>query len=470
MLRTDKIIAQLSLEIPPQEYAPRNADLIACLRTSQTLYATTISVLYSHVTIPHSLVFSKFLNRLSQHPGLGSIVRRLDLSHFTSVGMGRTRQSNHELQNMTSSTLLKCLDLTHNIQEILLQEHLHDDIDEAVLRKLFFGLTNLQALDFCGSSSGSFVNAFSAFLLTSPVQNGTMLNLRRLSLHECFTLPSSAYEHLLPRLPRLTHLDLFHTRVNNKALISIPATASLTHLNLGRCNNITGTGVMDFLTSHAATLGLVYLNLACDTSRYRLLWEADVEAILRNLPSSLRSLNMNGAKILPSHAPLLLPLTKHLEELGIGFTDLTMKEINSLFLPQPISYSEEEFLTLEINWVPSTLRYLDLSGIPAVTQSSLFSNSCVLLCSVTSPLEVIELGERDIAALSKCSSTNKKLGWVVKSFGRRGWYVREPTGDTQVGHRGRRDWKMGAMWWGMRKVPVAFAEVGGLYGHYMFKK
>ena len=371
---------------------------------------------------------------------------------------------------MTSSTLLKCLDLTHNIQEILLQEHLHDDIDEAVLRKLFFGLTNLQALDFCGSSSGSFVDAFSASLSTSTLQKCTMLSLRRLSLHECFTLPSSAYEYLLPRLPRLTHLDLFHTRVNNKALMSIPATADLTHLNLGRCNHITGTGVVEFLTSHSATLGLVYLNLACDTSRYRLLWEADVEAILRSLPSSLRSLNMSGAKILPSHTPLLLPLTKHLEELGIGFTDLTMKEINLLFHPQSTSCSEEEYLNVEINWVPSTLRYVDLSGIPAVTQSSLFNNSCVLLCSVSSPLEVIELGERDITALSKCSSTNKKLGWVVKGFGRRGWYVREPTGDTQVGRRGRRDWKMGAMWWGMRKVPVAFAEVGGLYGHYMFKK
>ncbi|MCJ1280851.1 hypothetical protein MMC26_000168 [Xylographa opegraphella] len=466
----EKIIAQLSLEIPAQEYAPRNADLIACLRTSRTLYGSTVSVLYSHVTIPHSLIFSKFLEQLVEYPTLGSIVKRLDLSHFTSIGMGRTRQSNHELQNMTSSTLLKCLSLTPNIQEVLLQEHLHDDIDEAVLRKLFFGLTNLQALDFCGSSSGSFVDAFFVSLVPPTIQDSTMLSLRRLSLHECFTLPSSVYEHLLPRLPRLTHLDLFHTRVNNRALMSIPATAGLTHLNLGRCNHITGTGVVDFLTSHSATLGLVYLNLACDTSRYRLLWEADVETILRNLPSTLKSLNMSGAKILPSHAPLLLPLTKHLEELGIGFTELTMKEINSLFIPEPLSYDEKEVLDVETNWMPSTLRYIDLSGIPAVTQCSLFSNSCVLLYSVTSPLEVIELGERDIAALSKCSSTNKKLGWVAKGLGRRGWYVREPTGDNQVGSRGRRDWKMGAMWWGMRKVPMAFAEVGGLYGHYMFKK
>lgn len=34
---------------------------------------------------------------------------------------------------------------------------------------------------------------------------------------------------------------------------------------------------------------------------------------------------------------------------------------------------------------------------------------------------------------------------------------------------GGRSWKWGARFWGMRKVPVARAEVGGMYGHYMFK-
>jgi hypothetical protein len=29
---------------------------------------------------------------------------------------------------------------------------------------------------------------------------------------------------------------------------------------------------------------------------------------------------------------------------------------------------------------------------------------------------------------------------------------------------------MGARWWGMRKIPVTVGEVGGIYGHYMFKK
>jgi hypothetical protein len=40
----------------------------------------------------------------------------------------------------------------------------------------------------------------------------------------------------------------------------------------------------------------------------------------------------------------------------------------------------------------------------------------------------------------------------------------EPTDD------GSRSWKMGARWWGMRKIPMAVGDVGGIYGHYMFKK
>ena len=39
---------------------------------------------------------------------------------------------------------------------------------------------------------------------------------------------------------------------------------------------------------------------------------------------------------------------------------------------------------------------------------------------------------------------------------------------------GRRDgarwWKMGARSWGMRKVPVVTADVGGFYGFCMFRK
>ena len=407
---------------------------------------------------------------MSQYPALGKIVRRLDLSHFTSVGLGRTRQSNSKIQNLTSKTILECLELIPSLQELLLQENVDDDVDEWVIRKIFFGLSNLKAVDFCAASSSAFVNSFSSALQSPESLLSPLLSIQRLSLHECFTLHSSTFESLLPRLHRLTHLDVCHTRVTDRALMAIPSSARITHLNVGRCTQISGTGIVDFLTTHPAVANLVYLNMCCDVSRYRLLWESDVTKLLPLLPSSLRSLNLSGAKLQNYHRSLLLPLTKHLEELSIGFAELSMREINSLFLPAPPSDDEGGVSLEELNWIPTTLHYLDLSGIASVTQSSLFSTSCVLLSAATSPLEVIELGDKAMSGLRACKNTNKMLGWVVKELGRRGWYVRERINDSSKVGNGDRTWKMGAMWWGMRKIPVAYGEVGGMYGHYMFKK
>lgn len=462
---TDEVIAQLALDIPPAGYGPRNVDLVSCLLTSKTIHVATINTLYSQITLPHSSIFAKFSNHITEYPGLGTIVRRLDLSHFTSVGLGRSRQNNSEIQNLTSNNLLKVLNLTPAIQEVLLQENLDDDINGDVLEKLFFGLQKLRAVDFCASSSPGFVEAFSSTLTRFDASPSTMLSVRRLGLYDCFTLPSSSFESLLPHLPQLTHLDAYHTRITDRALQFLPASARLSHLNLGRCTKVTGEGVLDFLKSHPAAKELVYLNLACDIASYRLLYDFDIDRLLPALPSTLRSLNLNGAQIRPRHIALLLPLTKHLEELGIACADLSLADVNTLFQ----SPQTDEAAQKPKQWRPSTLHYIDLSAISSITQSSLFNTPTarnVLLTDATLPLEVIELGDKAISSLRECKNTNKRLGWVVKELGRRGWYVRETGGTTN----GRRSWKMGAMWWGMRKVPVAWGEVGGLYGHYMFKK
>ena len=465
----DQIVSHLAVDVPPVNYGPRNADLINCLLTSKTIHVATIHTLYCQITIPHSKIFAKFLQRVSEQPGLGTVVRRLDLSVFTSVGLGRSRQANTEIQNLTSETLLKCLNLTPAVQEVLLQENLDDDIDENVLDKLFFGLANLRAVDFCASSSPSFVNAFNSTLTKLADSPSSMLNIRRLGLHECFTLPSSTFETLLPRLPHLTILDASHTRITDKALQSIPASATLSHLNLGRCTQLSGDGVVEFLTSHPGVKELVYLNLACDISHYRLLYDRDVDRLLPSLPSTLCSLNLNGARIQPRHVQQLLPLTKHLEELGLACADLSLADINSFFRPPQNENDEETSEQQKQQWQPPTLFYLDLTAISSVTRTSLFTTPAptnILLTPATLPLDVIELGDKAISSLRETKNTNKRLGWVVKELGRRGWYVRENGGSSS----GRRAWKMGAMWRGMRKVPVAWGEVAGLYGHYMFKK
>lgn len=426
----------------------------------------TLSSLYKNVTLPHSMTFSKIMKQIGLDPGLGALVRRLDFSHYTSIGFGRTRQASSELQNVTPKTLKLCLDLMPGLIEFLVHEHVDDELDEAVLQKLFIG-SKMQALDFCACSSRTFTQNFSTSLFDNA---DSFPFLRRLSLHECSTLQAPVFEALLPRLPSLTHLDVSHTLIEDDALCSIPKSARLTHLNLGRCTQLTGERVVEFLKTHDAVKDtLVVLNLMADVSRYTLLDQEDVEDLIPVLPLTLRSLNLGGAKIKSSTIPLLLPLTKVLEELGLAFANITVADVNSFFRPV-VSVAEYDDADEEDSWhpwTPSTLRYLDLTGVAAVSQASLIDPSCVISSPQSYPLEVVELGDNVIKHLRERTKSNRSIGWVVRELGRRGWFVREP-GSGNVDD-GSRSWKMGARWWGMRKLPVAVQEVGGMYGHYMFK-
>ncbi|KAI3320617.1 hypothetical protein HD806DRAFT_524639 [Xylariaceae sp. AK1471] len=451
----NQIIDHLVLDIPPEGLTSRNADLMAMLLTSRTLHSATLNALYRNITAPHSRIFRKFLTHISKNPELGTIVRRLDFSHFNPTSLFTTASERATTRNLTHETLLQCLELTPYLREFLAQEYVDEDIDVHVLRKLFFGLERLQGLDFCACSSARFKATFEAILSEDWPET---LPISRLSLHRCINLPAAVFEKLLPRLTNLTHLDVAGTRITDEALMSIPHTAKITHLNLAKCKLLSSAAILDFLTNHPAVKNLVYLSLAADCRSYELLDEDDVTRLIPILPSTLRSLSLKGSKMNTSHIELLRPLTKHLEELSIGRC-LKTEDINRLFLP------DEDIEQLE--WIPHTLKYLDLSDYLATSLnlSALFSTSS-LLDRHTAPLEVLEFADDAFTRLSR-SPAVARAGWTATDFGSRAWLVRKPDGTRDFGFR---DWKMGAAFWGMRKVPVAFANVGGMYGSYMFKR
>jgi hypothetical protein len=177
-----------------------------------------------------------------------------------------------------------------------------------------------------------------------------------------------------------------------------------------------------------------------------------VSELVPRLPATLRSLSLKGAKMDSTHISLLKPLTKHLEELALG-RNLTIHHLRPLF------DTRDE--------APSALHYLDLSDFTATEMDlgNLFGND-PLLKPATAPLAVIEVTDEVYKRLSKAPQISERLGWVAKEFGSRSWLVR--TGGRDPGDDGQRSWKMGAESWGMRKIPVAKAEVGGMYGSYMF--
>ncbi|KAF2964807.1 hypothetical protein GQX73_g8787 [Xylaria multiplex] len=451
----NQIIDHLVLDVPPDGLSSRNADLMAMLLTSRALHSATLNALYRNITIPHSRIFRKFLAHLAQNQELGTIVRRLDFSHFNPTSLFTTASERATTRNLTHETLLRCLELTPYLREFMAQEYVDEDIDVHVLRKLFFGLERLQGLDFCACSSARFKAAFEAILSDDWPQT---LSITRLSLHRCINLPSGVFETLLPRLTNLTHLDVAGTRITDAALMSIPHTAKITHLNLAKCKLLTSSTVIDFLTHHPAVKNLVYLSVAADFRSYELLDEDDVTRLIPILPATLKSLSLKGSKMNASHIDQLRPLTKHLEELSMG-RRLKTEDFSRLFLP------DEEMEQLD--WVPHTLKYLDLSDYIAgsLNLSALFSNSS-LLNSHSAPLEVVELPDDAFKRLSRSSAVTR-AGWTVTEFGNRAWLVRNPEGTRDLGFR---DWKMGAAFWGMRKVPVAVTTVGGMYGSYMFKR
>ncbi|KAI2631625.1 hypothetical protein GGS21DRAFT_539870 [Xylaria nigripes] len=451
----NQIIDHLVLDVPPDGLTSRNADLMALLLTSRTLHSATLNALYRNITIPHSRIFRKFLSHLARNPELGTIVRRLDFSHFNPTSLFTTASERATTRNLTHETLLQCLELTPYLREFLAQEYVDEDIDVHVLRKLFFGLERLQGLDFCACCSAGFRTAFESILSDEWPQT---LPITRLSLHRCINLSPVVFEMLLPRLDKLTHLDVAGTRITDEALMSIPHTARITHLNLAKCKQLSSGVVIDFLQNHPAVRHLVFLSLAADFRSYELLDENDVSRLIPVLPTTLRSLSLKGSTMNGGHIELLRPLTKHLEELSLG-RRLKTEDINRLFLP------DEDIE--QVHWVPHTLKYLDLSDYIAgsLNISVLFSNTS-LLNRHSAPLEVVEVADDAYTRLSP-SSVVSRAGWTATDFGSRAWLVRKPEGARDLGYR---SWKMGAAFWGMRKVPVAIATVGGMYGSYMFKR
>jgi len=456
------IIDLLAVDIPPNGFTARNIDLMSLLLTSRGIHSATLATLYGQITIPHSRIFRKFLSQISEDESLGTIVRRLDFSHYNPTGGGQTARERMQTQNLIPATLLQCLDLTPNLREFLAQEHIDDELDYKVMTKLLCDLPQLKALDLCACSSSKFRDAFTTAIASPSLP--TSLPITRLGLHENAILPSTVFDTLLPRLPHLKILDLSHTRVTDQALKSIPTAARLTHLNLSKCSSLSGSVVVEFLRSHPAAQTLVYLNLGMDVKSAEMLSAEDITNLIPILPSTLRSLSLKGSKMLPSHIPLLLPLTKHLEELGLG-RHLELRDIIRLILP-----GQNAFIEDQLAWIPHSLRYIDVSDL-SVSQldlCTLFGSSCLVLKSVASPLEVLDLSAEVYKKLEK-SSVVKRAGWDLKDLGRRYWLVRQP-GPDGVTDTGERSWKMGACYWGMRKIPVSRQEVGGMYGHYMFKR
>ncbi|KAH7009098.1 uncharacterized protein B0I36DRAFT_231577, partial [Microdochium trichocladiopsis] len=442
------------------------------LNTSKILYSVTVRARYEHVTIPDSQVFRKLLSALRGNPGFGTLVRRIDFSSFNPIILFSSAKERLSADNLTPRTLIQCLNLTPGLREFVAQEHMDDEIDIIVLRKLFHHLSHLTALDFCGCSSPRFRTAMTTFA-KSITDKDIAFSVSRLSLHRCDNLPSAVFDQLLRRMNALTHLDLAGTKVSDQALQSIPHSGRITHLNLSRCNGLAASAVLKFLQSHPGVKdSLVVLNLAVDFRTRCGLRGNDLSQLLMGLPRSLRSLNLKGSEMGSAHIPLLQRLMKHVHELALG-RGLTVADFEKLFEANPRLSDQDKdtqcCTTPPASILSHTLRYLDLSDYVGqeLDLGALFSPECSIMQNRSAPLSVVEVAGELFKGLSR-SSIPIKFGWTVVESGCRTWIQRQQ-GEILQGSNDF-SWKMGTGNWGMRKIPVVFGEVCAMYRNYTFMR
>ncbi|CUM54028.1 unnamed protein product [Debaryomyces tyrocola] len=335
---------------------------------------------YANFNRPHS--FDKFLQNLVKYPTLGQFVEFMDFQIFTSIGLGRTGRMNQEIQMVTSKTILQALELTPNLIEFLASENIQDDLDEHVLNYLFNNSPKLQALDFCGASSESFVSAFQKLIINDPINEldddevvvkSSLENLFKISFHDCSNLTPDVFIKILPHLPNLRRLDLTHTSITSTILNTyLPHSIELTHISLAKCSKLTTKDLINFLTNHPAVCNnlLTWLNLQIDSNMVSPLNEVYLYYTLKHLKAdNLRYLNLGGLPLNEKILRLIKAYFPRLESLSLSHSSIELNDVN-------------EYLNENKN-----IRYLDITGCKKITRWNL---SHILKANYDSPLTAIE--------------------------------------------------------------------------------
>lgn len=335
---------------------------------------------YANFNRPHS--FDKFLQNLVKYPTLGQFVEFMDFQIFTSIGLGRTGRMNQEIQMVTSKTILQALQLTPNLVEFLASENIQDDLDEHVLNHLFNNLPRLQALDFCGASSESFMTAFQKLIINDPisesdededVSKSSLDNLFKISFHDCSNLTPDVFTKILPHLPKLRRLDLTHTSISSTILNTcIPQSIKLTHLSLAKCSKLTTKDLINFLTTHPAVSQhlLVWLNLQIDSNMVSPLNEVYLYYTIKNLKANnLSYLNLGGLPLNGKILRLIKTNFPKLESLSISHSSIELNDV--------IEYLQSN----------KDIKYLDITGCKKITKWNL---THILKSNYNSSLTAIE--------------------------------------------------------------------------------
>lgn len=427
------------------------ATSLPCILASKTLHMTALPVMYRDITTSLPSTFTKFLAQIRCHQQLGKYVRSLDLS---PVSNHTPRFENEVLVNPIPGLL----HLTPLLREFRIGQTIQDHLDGTVLQQLFCELPRLESIDLSQCSTPNFVWEFSKLSLQADFQVSN--SIVSLNLSRCVGLASSVFSVILPQLPRLQVLNAANTYVTSEALLSIPSTARLTHLDLENCDLLSGAEIVKFLTIHpSATTTLEYLNLNTSSSRNTYLAEEDVRTILSRVASTLRFLHLKNSTMTPAHVPLLRYLAGQVQELTVG-SHISMADLEAIFVvrdehdvsaveqleTEDETRNDSKYQTIldpmveavaicrlrqRINStssacsdtsVRSKLRMLDISSMEFAQQGKV--RLSVLLGPQSGMLERIMVAERVLRKGGLLKRVCRAVGWDVGRAGESGWIRR----------------------------------------------
>lgn len=458
-LPTDNII-----EAPNRILPTQHLSLYPSLFVSQTFLAASLPVLYRKPILNTPQAFELLEKQISKRPGLGTLIRELDLTKLTLT------LDDNWTRGVGPKALLSLLQKTPLLQDIRIgSQHggarLHSDTWNCIFSKISYVRT------VSINDSDSRVQLQDFHLTDMSQSSGWMENL---TITKSFALPQTTIRNILSSQPRLRSLDFSGSLIAGDWLSALSSSTRLQHLDLSKClggvdedgNNPT----VDFLSSHPAASTLQSLNLSSMTDLPSLgLTNRDMARILCKIPAStMQRLDLRGTPLLREQLPLLQRFT-NLEELHVshdffvsdletlmlsgGYTFPTqqtnlspgqellqvdpgkmvnisdmgslarnvlicklMQRVNRVFPNKPCSTDKSQLSR-------SKLRYLDLSDISRTQILKILDS--VLLAEESKPLEVIELGP---SALDWCDVGVKQLfrsaGWRPRCVGKRSWIER----------------------------------------------
>ena len=409
---------------------------------SRRIHDVALPLFYRNIKLDSQRSHEILLRVVDQDRDIASLVRSLDLTEYEDPALpcilprALTRlpqlQSLHlqlgELKSQDTEYVHKIF-FGPNLDTLVI-ENTHWKTDPACLAEIIGGLESLDQTAVSNIRS-----------LTCRI--GSRSSHLPTSLGSQF-VDTTIFSKVLPIFPGLRALDLSSTPVDPAPLLALDSRASLQYLRISSCQDNDTSTLAHFISTHPAVRSSL---VVLDATGVRF-GEQGTGAILQNLPSTLRSLNLSSSTMTANHVPRLQKLCQHLKELSVGH-GLTMDNVEAAILSPYFNFdadvtcrsideasskeaSEHALIlgpirdaiafcnirrrlasvsqhSLRTGTRRSHVRYLDLSSMDVEEQGRI-TNS-VLLGEHSIPLEVIavsDINQQDYRVLGKLCG---RLGW-----------------------------------------------------------